>query len=285
MKTHPHHYEFTRRYGFYRPFVSVLTSGRILVIFFILTACEQVIDVELPYNKKIVVNAFVGDEFGVAWISRTVPIGTDASSQSSAIMDAEVKMKWQDSIYILGKNYSSNTFLFPTVDSRWQGDSLTLMIDWSGMHAASTARMPKPSKIKKVYLKPGEDPYDVSYLYAVIEVDAGVVVWTDYSIWRQPEAPMGFGRIPFFFEGDPDGVMREIEIYIMSNYNDVQPGSEIELSVYTADRVYNQYLKNRYHNNNEPFTFGGTNPQFNVTGDGIGLFIPVSVQTQRLVVE
>lgn len=263
----------------------VLCIVCILASTLVLQGCEQVLDVELPYEEKIVVNAFVGYTWGVAWISKTMPIGMDVNRQSAAIMDAEVRMKWQDSVYVLGKDYTGGSFTFPDADSRWLGDSLTLTVDWRGKHAESRSRMPELPIIKKVYIKPRQQQYSNSDIYAVVEARAGTIVWVEYGVARLPEAPMAYRCCFFNVEGEPAGTTQEIDLYVMSNYNDYQPGTEIELSVFAADRVYNRYLTERKMKHDDPFNFGGTNPPFNVTGDGIGLFIPVATQAQTLVLE
>jgi len=263
----------------------------ILVMGLVVCACEQTVDVQLPYDKKIVINSFVGrtvwDDH--AWISKTMPFGEKVTNDNSVINNAIVKIHWRDTTYDLTYDASQRGYDLPPADNRWQGDSLTMTVDWDGLHAEATAKVPKEPIIHEVFCYESINDTTVFRIVIDASVYPGIVTWSQDFGRDFPEvlSPMEFYEnspysLPMLSESDTN--MIRIRQFVGWMYTDeLQTGDEIEITFWIADREYERYLMDRYSNGDEgPFGFGGSNPYFNVKGDGIGLFVPVLEFRQRV---
>lgn len=254
---------------------------------FTLLSCEQTIDVDLPYERLIVVNTFVGRTMdSLAWISRTLPATEEATFENAAIMDANVKMYWRDTVYQLSPMTSKRGFVLPPPDTRWQGDSMRMVVEWGGLRAESNARMPIAPTLTKVSVVPKKGDPDYRTIVVTLRTRPGCVIWLQrgFISRERAEPPMDTYNYYRVVPGDPEGPEQEVTIDTGDNYY-LGPGGSIEVMVCTADAVYAKFLDEPRRNSDDPFSFGGASTFTNVGGRGIGMFVPVVSVIETVVVE
>ena len=256
-----------------------------IALLMLLISCEQTVDVELPYDKQIVVNSFVGHRtIDMAWISKTLPVNEEFTAEKCFI-DADVRIHWRDTSYRLVADYAELGYVLPVSDERWQGDSMRMTVDWDGLHAEATARMPrKPESIVMLWEPHDFDP-EYGSLTAQVVCESGTVIWANANArgYFSAGTPMQFyGRyetVPNV--GNNDVVTREFYVGGLSREEaEAAVDDSIFVEVFLADIDYERYLVEPSSRQDGPFGFGGKNPYFNVKGDGIGLFVPVCAVSQ-----
>ncbi len=255
---------------------------------FTLLSCEQTIDVDLPYERLIVVNTFVGRTVdSLAWISRTLPATEEATFENAAIMDASVKMYWRDTVYQLSAVPTRRGFLLPPLDARWQGDSLRMVVEWGGMRAESNARMPVAPTIIKVSVEPKKGAPAYRTIVVTLRTRPGCVIWLEYSRSSQERAdpPMDTFLSYRVVPGDPADPEQEITVDTGDNYYLGPRVRAFEVMVCTADAVYAKFLDEPRRDSDNPFSFGGASTFTNISGHGLGMFVPVVSVMESVVVE
>lgn len=246
-----------------------------MALVLLLPGCEQTIDADLPYERLIVINTFVGTaDDSLAWISRTLPATEEPTAENAAIMDADVKLFWRDTTYQLPPLLAPRGYQLPKPDARWGGDSLRIVVEWQRLRAEATARMPvEPTFIKAEFIPSANEPSYTS-LSVTFRTRPGCVIWVEGSRRGPGTTPLSMYDFYRVIPGDPTDAEQEVTMRVM-NYFRLTPGDTIDLVVSIADRVYAQYLDDPNAEVDGPFSFGGAGAFTNVKGNGLGMFVPV----------
>lgn len=251
----------------------------VIFITLVVPGCEQTVDVELPYERMIVVNTFVGRTMdSLAWISRTLPATDEARYEDAAITDASVKIIWRDTVYQLLALQSRRGFLLPPPDPRWQGDSMRMVVEWEGLRAESVARMPIAPTIIDARVEPKLDNPEYRTIVVTLRIRPGCVVWLDPSNISEEGARPPMNEYPHYLvvPGNPNDSELEVTVTTGDRYS-LSPGGpvKVKVKVCAADLNYAQFLAEPNRRSDDPFSFGGARAYTNVTGHGIGMFVPV----------
>lgn len=240
--------------------------------------CEQTIDVDLPYNKLIVINTFVGGEIdSLAWISRTLPAIEKPTYENAAIMNAVANMYWRDTVYPLVAIPSKRAYALPPGDARWQGDSLTMVVEWEGLRAESKARVPiAPSFVSARYEQDPVYSFDGT-LFVTLRTRPGSVIWFEPSGSNQSQRrpPMTMYEYYRLIPGRPEDPELEVTVSSGNFYFFNDRSDTLHITMYAADAAYARFLDEPSRNNDDPFSFGGATTYTNIQGQGIGMFVPV----------
>lgn len=258
----------------------LLTVIKLMIIGSFMLGCEQTIDVDLPYERLIVMNAFVGRSIdSLAWISKTLPATEEPTFDKAAIMNADVKLFWRDTVYQLAPLASKRGFILPQPDARWQGDSMRMAVEWDGMRAESVARMPIAPIVTKAEFKPHPSEPDFRSLSVTLRTRPGCVIWLQYmqgfDEFNAADPPMSMFNYYRVVPGNPNEAEVTITIDFSDGFFGPRGGGTVNLLVCAADASYAKFLDEPNRNTDNPFSFGGARAFTNVSGRGIGMFVPV----------
>jgi hypothetical protein len=262
----------------------MLRSLTILAAIALLVACEVPIDVELPHTERLVIDGFIGLEHSSAElrILRTLPPLAKIDIAKMTVSDAAAAIEWNGVSYPLVRNDDSITFALPTESSTWHDGVARLVVTGLGKTATSTTRIPRrPVVVGTTVVDSTSDfGFPTTFVFIDVEVDTGSVIWsTDQQVqWssnRRPLSNYGFKDVVHGTGSSPRTRLRMIGYGIESF---ALPDS-VTITVFSADPLYDRYLRSPYGGSDGLFGFSGTNPFFNIDGEGIGLFIGVSSTT------
>jgi len=267
-----------------------MLHGFVGVAMLVLAACEQTIDVELPYQERIVVNGFVGREeatWGIpptVHITRTLPPLDQTDTSRMRIDDVEAVITHRGTEYRLAKG-SHTLMRLPAESSQWAGDSVILRVRGGGMTAASTTYIPKRPEIVSANVVDFTTDWGetIKGIQLNIRAEAGSCVFTatterfsSYGYYPM-SLPMSLSQVPVVVPGQRGTGMTDIVLDVPLRYR-FDSGDSVQVVLYAMDGVYERH-RSSYAPGGGPFSSGGANPWFNVTGDGIGMFVGVSFMT------
>lgn len=257
--------------------IQCITAG--VLAFVMLTSCEVPIDVELPHTERLVVDGFIGlspDEYELR-IVRTLPPLARVDVSKMIIPNGTAEIEWKGTVYPLKRNPDSVTFVLPGESSAWEDGTARLTVKGLGKAATASTRIPKRPTILRSIVVDSTSEYGTPTTYVLVdlEVDTGSVYWSidQYGYYYTNERPMqhyGFKQI-----APGGGTAGRVQIRMVAWSQSSVPDF-LELTFYSADPVYDRYLRSPHGGGESLFGFSGTNPKFNITGDGIGLFIGAS---------
>lgn len=267
--------------------IRTILHGCVGVAMLMLTACEQTIDVELPYQERIVVNGFVGME-EATWgipptihITRTLPPLDQTDTARMRIDDVEAVITHRGADYPLAKG-SHTLMRLPVESSQWAGDSVTLRVRGGGMTAFSTTYIPKRPEIVSATVVDFTTDWGetIKGIQINVRAEAGSCVFatsTDAPFSSYGNYPMSLWQVPVVVPGQRGSGTTDIVLGVPLRYR-FDSGDSIQVTIYAMDGVYERY-RSSYAPGSGPFSSGGANPLFNVTGDAIGMFVGVSFKT------
>ena len=250
-----------------------------ICLILLLQACEQTVDVDLPYERAIVINTFVGRFIdSLAWVSRTLPATEEATFANAAILDADVAMQWRDTVYQLPPLTPKRGFVLPPPDARWQGDSMRMIVEWQGLRAESVARMPIAPTVEKTELIASDQP-GYRFIRVTVRTRPGSVIWLQYlqrsEQFNTTGPPLSMYEYYRVVPGNPNNPEQSLVIDFTNGYFGRGNGGTVEILVCAADAAYAKFLDEPNRSSDDPFSFGGASSFTNVTGKGFGMFVPV----------
>ena len=273
----------------------------ILLLVLALSGCEQIIPADdLPYVNQLVIHGILTAGRPIVGISitHTLPLNTEFSSDAADVPDAiatiTVDGKTIPLTYQGYSMYNANTS-----DTVIAGKTYSIDVRWQGLHASATTTVPLPANVYGLgFSKVGWDTTldkRASYPDTMIQYGATLRVniiprngeayqlnvdsivadtgdlWS-YSFYGQ--------YYPYTVKDTVNGLIQFTDpIYF--DYVDRMPWFYFEVSA--IDEAYAKLLKS-YSSGREhgPFSSFGKNPEYNVTGDGVGMFIGLSTQHYKL---
>ncbi len=265
---------------------------KILTILFfsiILFSCVEVIEnPNLPFEERIVVYGILEPNVPLElFINKTIPALTEYPS-FSILRDANVQIESEGRIYVL---YVKDSVYPNIVESFFTSDELiiqegktyNLTVNWRGKTVKSTTHIP-PKPIATSVWNSDTSNSDLAFMQAfrtnisAKNVPNGIIM----GILADKDTIKPFNDL--FFIDNP---------YELMDYNLSQDSTIISFSRGFDDPFYNSYPYARLiafdpafllyyrtldgrNNNDGIFGGGGRNPIWNVTGDGLGLFLGVN---------
>lgn len=259
---------------------------RLLTLFVavLLLGCEVPIDVELPHTERLVVDGFVGLDATSAELRvlRTLPPLAKVDVARMIVPDVAASIEWKGVAYPLVRQADEVTFALPSESATWEDGTARLVVTGLGMTATSSTRIPRRPLIVRTSVvdSTSEFGFPTTFVFVELDVDTGTVVWTtdqqrQWSSDRRPLSNYGFKDV---VPGGGVSSRTRLRLLAYGIESFALPDS-VTLTVYSADPLYDRYLRSPYSGSDGLFGFSGTNPFFNVTGEGIGLFIGASSTT------
>ena len=259
----------------------------ILIILFcsiILFSCEETVtNAGLPYIEQLVVSCVLenGDLVDSLRLERTLPPLEHYDEEKALVKDANVQINDGENTYNL---FYANGYYRSYNLVVQAGKTYILNIEWKGKKVTATTFVPHPIEIPKIEFeiikKSGQwgETYEVNVISMIKPVknvvyNSGVLKNTnglisyDYNIYREIDVNSdGYCKVFFtnwfFYQPIDSNILKQI----FHDYYGV-------LSSYDAQ--FYQYFITRYNGQSSDEIFGGNNNniQWNIKGDGIGLFI------------
>ncbi len=258
-----------------------------------LIGCEEVVNVDLPYDKRIVVNAFLGrGSDTIVWLSQTLPVDAAVSVESASLRNATVTIEVDGQVVQCPPvDTLPGGYALPRLTS-WAGKSATLRVKAQGMDAVARTTVPPMPEIIRLQARRAEQPDDwepgggrMYVVEAIVRMYQPGVVWVQNDDFGRFEP---YDIVPMEFWTPYNAVRRgdttnleQVAVPLFSTYvNDNDPYSRLpetlRVRLNHADENFIRFLDRPRGGSNDGFGFGGANPYFNVTGQGIGLFVGVA---------
>lgn len=251
----------------------------------LLWGCEQEIEnPELPYEEHLVVTGFLyNDSNTVAiMVSRTLPLTEKFTIEKAVIKNATVTITTLDGDIAL--HYDSVLYKYIASDIKPQvGKNYSLRVEWQGKVATATTALPQPPEVLAAYytqeLDNGgrENEYKIILSYKVRNQPStcyGVVDWLYYDK-RDTSSWSFFDRWSYSNNVNMEQVnkdtvtLRRTIMGINTNLKGINYAR-----IFALDVAYYHFQNSKYGNDNDGiFGSAGTNPTFNIHGNGIGYFI------------
>ncbi|MBS3999408.1 MAG: hypothetical protein KGZ71_02880 [Desulfobulbaceae bacterium] len=258
----------------------------IAIIFSVaLNSCEETVsDVTLPYVEQLVIRAVIGPGQGIKYITveRTLPPLEEYVKDNAIVSDAKLTISDGTNDYELtydGAYYGNDDILVEV------GKTYYLRAEWKGKIATAQTTIPERVELDDIYYEIVESEYEyenfkykevIVYsefapkpgaVYQTAYFDQGKSLFYSYDIYsynnRNSEGKIRSEFLRFSY----DVSMSEefIENYI----------KEYIFFLYSYDEQYYSYFNSRHNGSSNSGIFGsdGLNVQWNVHGNGIGLFI------------
>jgi len=265
----------------------------VLLLSVILFSCEETItDVELPYVEQLVVSCVLENDDLVdsLRLERTLPPLEHYDEDKALVKDAKVQINDGDSTYDLF--YSDGYYRTSNLIAQ-AGKTYKLNVEWKGKKATATTFVPNPVEIPKIEFEirktTGQwgEAYEVN-VFSMIKLVKNVVYnsgvlnnsqghgsYDFFNIYREIDVNSdGYCKVSFtnwyFYQPIDTNIIKEI----FYDYSGV-------LSSYDAQ--FYQYFITRFNGQSGDEIFGGNsnNIQWNIKGDGIGLFIGRSTSYKK----
>lgn len=295
-----------------KPFAALIFTLSIVLCSSCTTPSPEAVDLVLDYQEKIVVSGLLhsGDTIQNIWLSRTVPPLEPALEENTSIPDAMALLTVDNRIYSMQLQPQVKTvgvaperidkrslFRVPGLIAQ-AGKTYKITVRWKGMTAEATTTLP-----------PLPPPIDSYRFTTDLDGPIGVQIPVLYASFKprpdecyQMVAQMKrkFLRNPFelitFNSGRSDIVRQEnadannsislkipnrnIAISEIEKFDSLYTG---DIIFYAYDMAYFDYQRSITRRTNDiVFNIPTTNPKWNVTGDGIGLFVGVSTSRTPL---
>jgi hypothetical protein len=263
----------------------------------IATGCENVVPADdLPYVDHIVIQGYLhaGMPIDSIAITHTLPLSVQYNVEEAALKDATVAVAVEGRSLPLTYVGSGN-FSDPTREIIVAGKEYSIDVRWNGMHAWASTRIPAPPALLSqsvINIRRDTEFYRDYYgeldtfvhFGGVLKIGVQPIPGVTFGLMSDSIMSVGgrfYGSSNYYGydyrqlhrgeEPDSDGV-----VYLTEGVS-LDPSVRqyrASVTVGDADEAYYDFLRT-YSNYDDNGVFGtaGTNPKWNVKGDGIGLFI------------
>ena len=251
---------------------------------FFSSGCEEEISgVSLPYEELLVINCMptVGEPHIIIDITRTLPPLEDYDRSKAYVNDAVVTMEVNGVEYTAG---SGTEGLYAIPYSVKSGDKIKLNVKWKNKTAYASTIVPEVPVIDSLNYRVEEQNewgYYQKYLivYAYLQAKHPEVCYQGmYGHSTYDYYDEDYSNIANYESRNSKGTVRvrTMSYMIWDNYPNIS--EIIDNYVYSVDAYDNQYYpfaKTYYKSyyGGDMFESNGTNPIWNIKGDGIGLFV------------
>lgn len=257
-----------------------------LALFTMLACEENVSNPELPYKEQLVIQAYIYADSNAKniRITRTLHPLDNYTFEKALVKDAEVYIVNNGTKYKLIFDESTKTYY--NLDIKFEkGQKYELQAFWKKLKAYSSTFIPESFDYKLTYIKKSNTNMGMRECDIIIEFspnknyayDAGEVYYDDYykkykmySRWTYDNSYLKNGKISM-----------EVDSKLFPLYfNDQEIKEQLSNSNYTYyitifDYAYYKYYLTQYNgdSSNDIFGTSGNNIDWNIVGDGIGLFV------------
>ncbi len=259
-----------------------------LFMLLLLTGCEQVVTIDIPYREQLVINTFIGqDDTTRIQIQRTLPTGVQPTFDNSIVFGGRVALSWNGQTVTLTEDRTTG---FHMLESVALPDHVPISIDVQAgsMRASSTTTIPSPVDLVSV------EAVDTTLgsmrgkrIVARLRLQPSTVAWMTTKSTARYIEPVP--TTPFLVDDNdladttgqqPGGIVELRSRSIYTNVSTSGPDS-LDVSIWVAERPFLDFVESKEEGFN-PFGFSGRNPKFNVTGDAIGAFFGARKVTKRI---
>jgi hypothetical protein len=293
-----------------------ITLARLPVLVPLAVSCTSIapeaVDIELEYQEKIIVSGMIhaGDTIQNIRILRTYPATQDSEEDKTALPDAQAQIIIDNRSYMmeLQPEVPDTRFVPPRIDKRsffrvpgliaQAGKTYRILVRWKGMSAEATTTIPPlPPPIDSYRFTvelDGPIGIQLPALYASFKPRPDecyqMVAQMKRKFLRNPYEPITFvsGQSDIARQGNADAnniVSLKIP-YLNIATNEIEKFDSLytgDIIFYAYDTAYFDYQRSVARRTNDiVFNVPTTNPKWNVTGDGIGLFIGVATSRTPL---
>lgn len=255
-----------------------------IFLFFLISCEETVTNVDLPYVEQLVINCILdnGELVNNVTITRTLPPLEIYDIEKAQVKDAKVIISDGTKNYELffkDGYYHSNDLIAES------GKTYSLKVEWNGKIATATTFVPYPNEISEIKWDVKQSPdmggtwYEVTS-YAFLKPSPNVVYNSGYTTESQHGGYSSLFNIARETDVDSNGFCKVI--FINGFYFETSDITEIKklfqnyvCIVHSYDAQFYPFFITRYNGQSGDEIFGGSsnNIQWNIKGDGIGLFI------------
>lgn len=250
-----------------------------LIVFAVLFlfSCEKVLDdYELPYERKLVIQAILNqgtEENRFSFTLTQPPLGKEVQEEIDpdfliGHIESEGQrwdLKYYESVGYYERGYYYTEGLIPET-----GKTYDLYVEYKGLKAFATTTLPKFPKIIDTLVI--EEEYDDGWetgtrksLYCRIIPEPGVVYTNEYEWWSEP--------VTYADALIDENGNKYLDVFL-NEYH--YSNSEIVVGIFQVfDEQYYDYIisKKKYNDDvGDIFSTSGTQIDWNIKGDGIGVF-------------
>ncbi len=258
----------------------------IAIIFSVaLNSCEETVsDVELPYLEQLVIRAVISPGLIINSVSveRTLPPLEEYIKENAIVRDAKLTISDGTNDYELSFDgeYYGNEDIFVEV-----GKTYYLRAEWKGKIATSQTTVPEPIEMDEINYEIVESEYEYEnfrykevFVYGEFTPKPGAVYQPGY--YDEGKRPNYGWDIYSYNNRNSAGKIRT-ELLRFS-YDETMGEEFIKnyikeyiFMLYSYDEQYYSYYNSRHNGSSNSGIFGsdGLNVEWNIHGNGIGLFI------------
>jgi hypothetical protein len=254
----------------------------LILIAISLISCEETVtDVTLPYKENLVIRGVLeaGSSIQIS-VTKTLPPLDEYSLAKALVSNAQVFVT-VDGIKYECKIDSFNNYVNPLIIEA--GKKYILDVYWNNKHAYSETVVPLPTKINSFKRNIISDIYFPSSFRMQYYVNFEMKKEFCYNASSEVYLNNTIQEIRISDEVYKilDNKLTENTEVFISEYNttdttifDGKKGySNLRLVIKCYDKPFYDYFITKYGNENGLFGMSGTNTNWNVKGDGIGMFI------------
>lgn len=264
------------------------------IISLIIVSCEETVtNVELPYAEQLVINCIMdsGNLVDSVLITRTLPPLERYDINKALVKDAKVVISDGTKNYEL---FFENGFYHSHNLIAESGKTYSLKVEWKGKIASATTFVPYPIEIPEIKWEVKESSdnlgnwYEVTP-YVLLKPSPNVVYNSGYILESQHGGYPTFFNIARETDLDANGFCKII--FINGYYFETSDISKIKEQfknyvcvLHSYDAQFYPFFITRYNGQSGDEIFGGNsnNIQWNIKGDGIGLFLGRATTYKRI---
>lgn len=257
----------------------------------LLCACEQTVDVDTPYVERLVVNGVLryGEPLRVS-ISRTLPLDRPIEHSEGWLNDVtgSILVEQQPgTIDRVALVYTGDSSIYTADLTLLPGRRYSLEAQWNGRRVTASTLVPFPVPIDSIWLDPRKDPYDRGNEYYTFVARFRPVADQVYRLAYRLDNLSGGGSLTTYgrdrIARRSDTLRDGVIAMAFEGFLDFRP-EDIDAVLHTFDAPYYDFYQTYYLNNDGDGAFSGGSDltRWNVSGDGIGLFIGYAVSIRRV---
>ncbi len=261
---------------------AIILTGIITVIILFISGCEKVdvVEIDLPYHEKIVVQGFLVENqtFNGVTFTKTLPIDEVYSISKAELKDVTAYLK--QGVRVIPLKYQSNGLYQPLNSFIPQKESVyELYAKWMDKNVYAKTFIPANPKIKKAYYVTNGSG---TFIQAEIQNQVGAIFGAKYVIME--------GSTVLYESEDIFSVNEPVNdpLKVITVRTPIIPKelvntfrNKISIKVYAFDKQFQNYFKTKKYSFpiKDSFVQSGGDVEWNIIGDGIGLFIGYSTTT------
>lgn len=243
---------------------------------FSITGCEQVVDDPgiLPYHEKLVIRGVLeaGNTGAMLTVTRTLPPLEPYTDEKAVVRGAVVILR-HDGVHDTLRDQGEGKYFAPNIPIQ-SGTLYELTVEWNGKRAFATTTIPFRPNIQSV--RKTQSPssrYDYFLVAALVPRPNEVYAAT--AEYQTPDGGTYRSNRIDEVKHSADTTRYGIVNIQAGNFFWYREGGTDFIRVYAYDPAYYKYFTASDDNNDDdsPFNQPTSQNQWNIQGDGIGMFI------------